>query len=194
LLQKDFSSEIDVKNADWLLSGSMAYEWFGHSTKAKLGYLAVGAPEARICAKTNCDIAQSDVQAVGRVYIFRYPSATPVAVLSGQTEYEQFGYSFDLSKQLAGLPVLAVGSMTKDTKLSSNRTSFELSRAGIVQLFKLDNPSSNATLMATLKSDRPYSAFGSRIRFQRVSDQDAYEDLFIGAHMRSEDILLLDQG
>jgi hypothetical protein len=41
--------EISVSDLDWTLIGNMAYEWFGFSAKAKGNYLAVSAPQSRLC-------------------------------------------------------------------------------------------------------------------------------------------------
>jgi hypothetical protein len=46
----NFTSTIDVGRLDWQIEGHMPYEWFGFSVRAKLGILAVGAPQSRICA------------------------------------------------------------------------------------------------------------------------------------------------
>jgi hypothetical protein len=81
-------------------------------------------------------------------------------VLNGNTEFEQFGYDFDLSNQPEGL-VIAVSSLTKDSKFEKNKN-LEASRGGVVNLFSLNE--NNSSLIATLKSDRPYSAFGSKIK------------------------------
>jgi hypothetical protein len=81
-------------------------------------------------------------------------------VLNGHIEYEQFGYDFDLSNQPQGL-VIAISSLTQDSKLERNNA-LEAKRGGVVNLFSLNE--NNSSLIATLKSDRPYSAFGSKIK------------------------------
>lgn len=43
------SSDIDLQNLDWILTGQMKYEWFGFSVKVKHNMLIVGAPQSRIC-------------------------------------------------------------------------------------------------------------------------------------------------
>lgn len=102
------------------------------------------------------------MQSVGRVYLFKYPSKNPVLTLNGQSEFEQFGYDFDLSLQINS-SVIAVSSLTKSTKLE-NKISFNLNRAGIVQIFSFDVLNLNTSLVSTFKSDRPYSGFGSRVK------------------------------
>ena len=57
--------------------------------------------------------------------------------------------------------VIAISSLTKDTKLDK-KESLEVTRGGIVNLYSLNNE--NPKLIATLKSDRPYSSFGSKIK------------------------------
>lgn len=59
--------------------------------------------------------------------------------------------------------MLAVGSPSKDTK-RNYAFGADLSRAGIVQLFELNTALKNLTLIATLKSDRAYSGFGSKVK------------------------------
>lgn len=138
-----------------------SYEWFGHSVSSREGYLMVGAPESRICAQPDCDTSKDDVQSVGRAYLYKYPSKTPLSVVRGDIEYEQLGYSCDLSDQ-SGRLVAAISSPSKDTRLNT-QASFELNRGGVVQLFELLN-GKTLNLTATLKSDRPYSGFGSKIK------------------------------
>lgn len=89
-----------------------------------------------------------------------YPNTNPIMVLNGNTEFEQFGYDFDLSLQPQG-QIIAISSLTKDSKLDKE-TSLEVTRSGVVNLFRLD--AKNSSLIATLKSDRPFSAFGSKIK------------------------------
>ena len=64
----------------------------------------------------NCSISESDVQAAGRVYVYKYPSKKQLISLTGQDEFEQFGYDFDLSIQL-NRKVIAVSSYTKSKNL-----------------------------------------------------------------------------
>lgn len=130
--------------------------------RAKQGYLIVGAPESRICAKANCETSDNDVQSVGRAYVFTYPNKTPILVMNGSSEFEQLGYSVDLSTQ-SGRLTFAVSSMSKDTR-RDDQASYELNRAGIVQLFELDDSAKKLNWRAMLKSDRPYSGFGSKIK------------------------------
>lgn len=86
--------------------------------------------------------------------------------------------------------MIAVSSFSKDTRLNS-QVSYELNRAGVVQLFELNGTISN--WRATLKSDRPYSGFGSKIKFYTpIVGVD--EDLYVSSSLRSDDLLLLDQG
>lgn len=110
----------------------------------------------------DCSVSPQDLQSVGRVYIYKYPLSKPLMSLSGKSEFEQFGYDFDLSFQM-GSSILAVSSIGKDVKLD-NRTSFNLNRAGQVQLFQIDNSLLKINLISIIKSDRPYASFGSRIK------------------------------
>ena len=47
--KKEFNSVIKANDLDFVIYGNMAYEWFGHSVVSKNGYIAVGAPESRLC-------------------------------------------------------------------------------------------------------------------------------------------------
>lgn len=59
-------------------------------------------------------MSDNDIQAVGRVYLYKYPLNTPVLTLTGQDSFEQFGYDIDMSIQLKEKKqVLAVSSYTK---------------------------------------------------------------------------------
>jgi hypothetical protein len=100
------------------------------------------------------------VQAVGRLYLFKYPSSNPVSVLEGQTQYEQLGYDLDMSRQIKA-DVIAVSSVAKDSKLKNN--TFVMNRAGEVGLYSI-GPNYSLSLISTLKSDRAYSAFGSKVK------------------------------
>lgn len=140
-----------------------SYEWFGHSVSAYLGYVIVGAPQSRICAKPTCETSQNDIQSVGRAYVFLFPQSTPYSVFTGTTEFEQLGYSVDASSQRQ-LVTFAISSPSKDTRLN-NQLSYELNRAGIVQIYQQASPSDyRFSWRATLKSDRPYSGFGSKVK------------------------------
>jgi len=156
------------------------YEWFGHSSIVKFGYLAVGAPESRLCQDCS-NYSPDDVQAVGRVYLFKYPTKTPVKVLNGTDEFEQFGYSFDLAMNNEGNVVLAVSSVTKAVKLDNAKFASLLKNAGMVQIFNLTNET--VDVIATLKSDRSFSNFGSAVRFFGG-------DLYVSGQKRSEDVYL----
>jgi len=83
--------------------------------------------------------------------------------LTGTSEFEQFGYSFDLSIQ-SKQTVIAVSSISKDSKLNE-ANAINLKYGGIVQVFSLNSILHGLpNVMCTLKSDRSYSAFGSRVR------------------------------
>lgn len=210
----------------------MPYAWFGHSVKAKLGYLAVGAPETRICnqysnkpqpdliaqtstvpiiCRPSCQFDDKDVQAVGSVHLFNYPSKKPAVSLSGASEFEQFGYSFDLSEQNQKL-VISISSVSQESALDK-RLALPLHRAGVVQSFDLSNLG-QPKLISVLKSDRPYAQFGSRVKVKHLTTQNPrirtcfvkiffekyfkpnnadHEDLYISANMRTDDIALLNQ-
>ena len=99
------------------------------------------------------------MQAVGRVYVYKYPAMEPLAILNGTSEFEQFGYDFDLSNQLKGT-LIAISSLTKDSKLDNRQNAFVSHRGGVVNLFYLGNEQP----VATIKSDRSYSGFGSKIK------------------------------
>lgn len=122
----------------------------------------VGAPQSRICAQADCQPSKDDIQAVGRVYQFVYVYEVPVQVLTGNTEFEQLGYSCDISRQ-QGLMTIAVSSVSKDTRID-NQVSYELNRAGTIQIYKQINSGSQFTWRASLKSDRPYSGFGNQVK------------------------------
>lgn len=180
-------SQIDIADSNWFITGNMAYEWFGFSIKAKFGYLSVGAPQSRKCHLENCEISDQDIQSVGRVYLYKYPSLKPIMILNGDKEWAQFGYNFDMSYQVNNF-IMAVSSVTEDTRLD-NDASYELKRAGVVRLFNLKED--KYELLSIIKSDRAYSAFGSRLEFYKIDDKQE-ESLFISAQMRSESVLLID--
>ncbi len=100
------------------------------------------------------------MQAVGRLYLFKYPFIRPINVLVGQTQYEQLGYDFDMSRQIKA-DIIAVSSVAKDSQL--NNKTFVMNRAGEVNLYSI-GPNYSLSQISTLKSDRAYSAFGSKIK------------------------------
>ena len=64
--------------------------------------------------RKNCSISDQDIQAVGRVYLYKYPSSQPVKVFEGKENFEQFGYDLDLSVQLKNKrSVISISSYTK---------------------------------------------------------------------------------
>lgn len=95
------------------------------------------------------------------MYIFKYPSNTPVTTLIGTEQFEQFGYSFDISKQFNST-VIAVASISKNSIISNKSNPITLKHGGIVQIYKIiDN-----SLIANLKSDRSYASFGSKVKVE----------------------------
>lgn len=183
--EKSYPSNIDVSTGlDWIVEGNMIYEWFGFSLKIKYGLVAVGAPQSRICFLSDCTISDKDIQAAGRVYLYKYPSKTIFAQLQGEENFEQFGYDFDMSVQLNNRKVIAISSYTKDCQLNSTGAALKIDQGGIVQVFDITNLN-NISILTTLKSDRPYAGFGSKIKFFDVNN-DNEEDLFISAQIRSD--------
>ena len=64
--------------------------------------------------RKNCSISDQDIQAVGRVYLYKYPSNQPIKVFVGNENFEQFGYDLDLSIQLQNKrSVIAISSYSK---------------------------------------------------------------------------------
>ena len=63
-------------------------------------------------------MSDQDVQSIGRVYLYKYPSSEPVKILTGSESFEQFGYDLDLSIQLQNKrSVIAISSYSKGKKL-----------------------------------------------------------------------------
>lgn len=112
---------------------------------------------SKINNRSSCEILKDDKQSVGKVYLYKYPSKTPVHVFNGSQEFEQFGYSFDIARG----NIIAISSLTKESKLSDSFISSTLKNAGIVQLFDIQQ---NYSQVATLKSDRSYANFGSKVK------------------------------
>ena len=115
-----------------------------------------------IFKRPSCSISQDDKQSVGRVYLYKYPNSNPVAVLTGESEFDQFGYSFDLSIQNKKM-VIAVASVSKESKLEGKTLSYTLRDAGVVQVFDISNLGKIA-ILSSLKSDRANAAFGSKLK------------------------------
>jgi hypothetical protein len=175
-------SQLNVLSLDWNVFGNMSYEWFGYAVKAKLGFLTVGAPQSRLCAQTDCQTSDQDIQSLGRVYIYKYGLKQPVTVFKGDQEFGQFGYEVDLSKQV-NFSVIAVTSLTHESMLNDRSNAVKLNRAGIVELYRLDDTFSvhsnkylhqesstcknqSTCLLATFKSDRQLAEFGNRVTFK----------------------------
>lgn len=165
---KDYTV-LDAAHLDFVLLGNMAYEWFGHSATVKQGILSVGAPESRLCALEHCEFAQGDLQAVGRVYLYKYPSKEPFHIFKESSftnafEQQQLGYSFDVSTNSDGHGIIAISSVTKQVKLNKakgGKFSPYLKNGGEVNIFKLYE---DFSLLASLKSDRAFASFGSRVK------------------------------
>ncbi|CAF0717792.1 unnamed protein product [Brachionus calyciflorus] len=189
LSKSNLNPEIDVTELDYTVFGHMEYEWFGFSAKSKHGYLIVGAPESRICYESNCQVSNDDKQSIGRIYLYKYPKQEPIMVLNGEVEFGQFGYDFDLSIQSNSL-IIAVSSVSENSKLQ-NGTSFELNRAGVVRLFQIDEKNLDFKFLSILKSDRPYSSFGSKVEFLRLKEHEE-KYLLVSSQLRSESIVLID--
>lgn len=101
------------------------------------------------------------------MYIYKYPSKTQLAQLSGDETFEQFGYDFDMSIQLDNRKVIAISSYTKDCQLNSAGPSLKLDQGGIVQVFDVNNLN-NISLITILKSDRSYAGFGSKVKVKKL--------------------------
>ena len=69
--------------------------------------------------RANCSISEDDIQAVGRVYIYKYPSLKPISVLSGMSQFENFGYDMDLSRQMASQDLIAISSIKKGSECNA---------------------------------------------------------------------------
>ena len=67
--------------------------------------------------RSDCSISDKDIQAAGRVYLYKYPSKSILAQLSGEENFEQFGYDFDMSVQLNNKKIIAISSYTKGTNI-----------------------------------------------------------------------------
>ena len=90
--------------------------------------------------------------------------------LTGQDEFEQYGYDVDLSKRDDLGVLLAVSSTGKYSKLLNRQFAFDLHRAGQVKVYAVqvsmpNNPSAN--LITVLKSDRAYAGFGSKVQVNK---------------------------
>jgi hypothetical protein len=87
----------------------------------------------------------------------------------GENDFDKFGSDLDMSSQM-GQNVLAISA----TSMMSHKINspIKLHRAGVVLLYDISHTSdsSQPNLLATLKSDRGFSAFGSKIKvnFTRI--------------------------
>jgi hypothetical protein len=118
-----------------------------------------------LITRPKCEIDGNDKQAIGRVYLYRFPATSSFLALSGRDEFEEFGYDFDLTKRKDYGLVLAVSSLGKKVKLNNRELAFELNLAGQVQVYSVeisDKPTVN--LLSVFKSDRAYGAFGSKVQ------------------------------
>jgi hypothetical protein len=190
LSKPSFSKIITLDQFDWFLQGNMEYEWFGFSHKFSSGILSIGAPSSRLCSDSSCSFSQNDTQAVGRVYLYKYPLNKPLAILEGETQSELFGYSLDISSgQLNNRTLLAIGSPKHLVSLNST-LGLKLNQAGLVRVFDITDLTS-IHLITMLKSDRSYSDFGANVEFKDI-DGDNIDDLFVSAPLRNNDIIVID--
>ena len=141
--------------------------------------------------------------------MYKYPSSRPIKTFEGTENFEQFGYSLDLSVQLQNKRnVIAISSYTKDCKLEK-AGALELNQGGTVQVFDITDIN-NTTLVTWLKSDRAYSGFGSVVKVSKplrlyfsIFDSllkfkditgDGAEELFIGAQLRTDSLVPVGLG
>jgi hypothetical protein len=97
--------------------------------------------------------------------LYQYPATASFLDLPGWEEFEQHGYSVDLTKRKDYGIVLAVSSVGRTSKIEDRTLAYDLHRAGQVNLYSIQTGGKpSATLLSTLKSDRAYAAFGSKIR------------------------------
>jgi hypothetical protein len=97
--------------------------------------------------------------------VFQYPATAPLLNLTGTDDFEQLGHSIDLTKRKDYGIVLAVASVGKEVKLNDKKLAYSLHRAGQVQLHSIQiGANSSTTLLSTLKSDRAYASFGSKVQ------------------------------
>jgi hypothetical protein len=98
---------------------------------------------------------------MGRVYVYKYPSTTPMWVLAGESDFDKFGFDLDMSNQMEQ-NVLAISAQSMTSQKINSPV--KLHRAGVVLLYNISDSGRQPNLIATIKSDRGFSAFGSKLK------------------------------
>lgn len=176
-----YKSYLNQYESQWESTGSKDWSWFGYSVSAGDGWLAAGAPQYRVCAKSNCYFNEDDKQAAGRVMVYTTPltSAQP-SVLQGQENLGQFGYHVALSEDGKALAVGAVSEDAGSLLPWKNRY-----QEGRVYLYNTNNVEK---AVSTLKGNKMLSRFGQHIKIADA-DGDGINDVLVGAPLYNGDYL-----
>ncbi|BFZ16486.1 hypothetical protein BsWGS_19525 [Bradybaena similaris] len=184
---------LTLSPADFIIQGSQNYSWLGSSLSAKRftdkneTYLAIGEPSYRNCTRPDCTFNTSDVQAVGQVHLMstKNSSVQLKQIFQGAEQFQLFGAQvafgspFGHSTDVVAISATGQNVMGHELGIA---TTFE--QAGSVFLYNLSFPGQN--LLTVFHGDRRFGRFGGHIKFSDLN-RDGYDDLIIGAPLRTED-------
>ncbi|CAL1540071.1 unnamed protein product [Lymnaea stagnalis] len=176
-----------------ILHGTQNYSWFGYSLAIKKisdrneTYIAIGEPNLRKCARTNCSFDPNDVQAIGQVHINSVSGSNiiPGPLILGQQQFQMLGGQLDIGRPFdQATDVIAVASTGQDVKGSVSGVPLDLEQAGSLYLYNLSDPQQPITIF---NGDRKFARFGATVKFTDTN-RDGVDDLIIGAPLRTDDI------
>jgi glycosylphosphatidylinositol phospholipase D len=182
---------------DWRFNGQQDYEWLGWSVNGNQvssgeSWLAVGSPTFRLCTRTDCTHDKSDIQSVGKVYVFHSSSLVdPVHTMVGTRQFEQLG-SFVGVANVDGSDVIIVSSSSADLRDSNDPAvgRGNLTDSGLVRLYRIiDGTQVENDPYVTLSGDREFDRFGSDVQVYD-SPKDGATHIVVAAPFRSHDLIV----
>ncbi|CAG5121091.1 unnamed protein product, partial [Candidula unifasciata] len=178
---------------DFLIHGSQNYSWLGSSMSVKKfkgnneTYLAVGEPCYRKCARADCTFTTSDVQSVGQLHLMSTYNGTVQLqqVFKGTETFQLFGAQVAFGQPFGqSTDVLAIAAAGQNVMGHEFDIAATFEQAGSVFLYNLSSPSQS--LLTVFSGDRKFGRFGQHMKFSDLN-RDGYDDLIIGAPLRTDD-------
>ncbi|KAM4026807.1 phosphatidylinositol-glycan-specific phospholipase D [Anomaloglossus baeobatrachus] len=187
--RKSTKGSLSVEEADWSISGEHDYAWFGysiHSHKHKnKTLLAIGSPTWSLCKRRNCDHLQN----LGKTYGFYPPSKNVSFILHGNEGQSKMGSSFASGTIAVNGEIKQVMMISAPTQSTTSKVVFirrELKHAGAAIMYELKGKS-KPSLMGTMRGDREFSRFGTKLQLKDLDD-DGLDEIIVTSPLRTGDI------
>uniref|UniRef100_A0A0B7B351 Integrin alpha-2 domain-containing protein n=2 Tax=Arion vulgaris TaxID=1028688 RepID=A0A0B7B351_9EUPU len=187
-------SLITLSSSDFYMQGSQNYSWFGSSLAVKKfsgkneTYLAVGEPSYRKCARSDCAFDPRDIQTVGQVYLLSTNGSTVQLnqKIQGVEKFQLFGAQVAFGRPFGqSADILAIAATGQNVTGHVFIISAKFEQVGSVFLYNISSSSQNP--ITVFNGDRRFARFGGHIKFSDVN-RDGFDDLIIGAPLRTDDI------